>query len=366
MAYDKFDRLERINIAIRQLNEMSPSEYDAAMAAARVESPRPTRGIHAGKKLVVNSSSVNPNKRFEFVDDEEDTKKAAPAPKPAPAPEPKPTPTPKPNISNTPGPKPTPTPAPKPAPTPKPVPVVPEKAKVELPRDLEPIQKTTRTFGIDDKTIDRYQDVADYVTTALSFVPGLNIASGVGQGINALVDVAQGDKGTAAIRGVGAGINLLGVPGKAITTVGKLGKSTNTLSKIRGIGMKEVHRDANIGLAGLKNLVATQGLKGVGTRTWKNMVPNVLGGRNTLKGINPYLPVRVAMTKLDDTAETEETATEKKLFRQAAPGRVPMGIHNIHKDMRSKAQEDAEAEETAMKKKKVERMKKIEDALRKA
>ena len=130
--------------------------------------------------------------------------------------------------------------------------------------------------------------------------------------------------------------------------------------------MKEVHRDANIGLAGLKNLIATQGLKGVGTRTWKNMVPNVLGGRNTMKGINPYLPLRAAVAGLDDTTETEETATQKKLLRQAAPGRVPMGIHNIHKDMRPKAQEDTEAEEAAMKKKKAERMKRIEDIVRKA
>jgi hypothetical protein len=353
MAYDKFDRLERINGAIRQLNEMSPQAYDAAMAAARVESPRPTRGIHAGKKLVVNSSSVNPNKRFEFVDDEEDTKKAAPAPEPKPAPTPKPTPAP--------------TPAPKPPPTPKPVPVVPEKAKVELPRDLEPIQKTTKTFGIDDKTINRFQDVADYVTTALSFVPGLNIASGVGQGINALVDYAQGDNPTAALRGGMAGLNLMGPAGKAIVGINKAGKAaqmfgkTGKMGRAVKLGMREVPGDPMTKL-GVADLIKR---KGVIQGTVSNIFPKTLGGKNAIRGLNTAVPVKLGAINVDDITGSEEASTERKLFRQAAPGRVPMGIHNIHKDMRPKAQEDAEAEEAAMKKKKAERMKRIEDIVRK-
>lgn len=349
MRFDKFDRLERINIAVRQLNEMSPQEYDAAMAAARVESPRPTRGIHAGKKLVVNPSSVNPNKRFEFVDDEEKAPvKAEPAPSTAPAPKPKPTPAPAP----APAPTPKPTPAPAPSPTPsakKPqetiqvgsstetggwdiVQKVANKiygvgdysagATIPRPGADKPAKPSSDAgsdgslMGISRKTIDRWQDVADVVTAAASFVPGVGqVVGGVGQLANAAVDYAQGDKRTAVGRAGLAALNVAGPMAKAIS-LAKIAAPAATAARVAGRG-----KLASFLIKNKPVLRKTTGEAQTAKEVMKNIFPNIIGGSNRARGLAAGVPIKFGAAFADDLYNSEEQAAmeqeRKKKIKKA-------------------------------------------------
>jgi len=424
MGYDKYDRIELINRNLRLIMEQ-PTDMEMLDPSGKVvpsKAPGAQRVFtdEKGRKYVMvpgRKGQTNTMVR-KYI---EDTPAQAPAPKPTPAPTPKPAPAPAPAPAPTPKPTPAPTPAPTPKPTPAPVPPpAPKPAPDETnkgwerPADLEPIQKTTSTFGIDDKTINRVQDVADYVTGALSFDPGANIVAGVAQGLNAAVDVAQGDNRSAAFRGIGAGLNFLGPGGKALSFVGKaakgtaaakagtnvavnliarkgsvkaaqqataaaakaatsaakanaklaagivpkggkmLGPATPTIgglatkaqqaaanaaakqaaaksavkasktfginTNVRGIGQREIYRDPKT-KAGMANSFLG------------NVFPKVLGGKNSVRGLNVAVPMQAAAANLDDIGGTEENASRQKLIRQARPGAVPAtdvpGLYNL-------------------------------------
>ena len=70
--------------------------------------------------------------------------------------------------------------------------------------------------------IDKAQRVADIATFAGGFVPGLNVASSAIQALSAGIDVAQGQKGEATLRGVQAGAGLI-PGGRLITKAGTKG-----------------------------------------------------------------------------------------------------------------------------------------------
>lgn len=348
MRFDKYDRLERINVAIRQLNEMSPQDYDAAMAAAKVESPRPTRGIHAGKKLVVNPSSTSPNKRFEFVDDEEKTPgkqeptpTPAPKPKPAPEPTPPPAPAPKPTPTPAPVPPPKPTPAPTPAPTPSPrkrqdtiqvgdstesggwniaqtiankiygvgdysagaVIPAPEANKPPKPK----ADDAGSIFGISKKTVDRWQDIADVVTAAASFVPGVGQAvGGIGQLANAAVDYAQGDTKTAIYRGGLSVLNAAGPMAKAIS-LARFARPAATAAKVAGRGKLASFLIKNTPL-----FRKTTGEAQTAAQVMKNVLPNIIGGSNKARGLAMGVPVKFGAAFVDDLFGSEEQAAAEQ------------------------------------------------------
>jgi hypothetical protein len=418
MGYDKYDRIELINRNLRLIMEQ-PKDMEMLDPSGKVvpsKAPGAQRVFtdENGRKYVMVPGRQGQSKGMvrKYV---EDTPAPAPATKPTPAPAPKPTPTPTPTPAPTP--KPTPAPAPAPAPAPKPTPApTPDKTNKgwERPADLEPIQKTTSTFGIDDKTINRVQDVADYVTGALSFVPGANIVAGVAQGINAAVDVAQGDNRSAGFRGLGAGLNFLGPAGKALTFVGKAAKGTkaakagtevavNLIARkgsveaakrataaagkaatsaakadakfaagivpkgsrmlgpgtatIGGLATKAQQAAANAAAKQAAASAATKASKtfginrnirgigqreiykdpktpaGLATNFVGNVFPKVLGGKNSVRGLNVAVPMQAAAANLDDIAGTEENASRQKLIRQARPGAVPAtdvpGLYNL-------------------------------------
>ena len=70
--------------------------------------------------------------------------------------------------------------------------------------------------------IDKAQRVADVATLAGGFVPVLNIPSAIAQAVSAGIDVAQGQKGEAAMRGLQAGVGFI-PGGRLLTTAGTKG-----------------------------------------------------------------------------------------------------------------------------------------------
>ena len=102
-------------------------------------------------------------------------------------------------------------------------------------------QESLQEAGI----IDTIQSGADFLSMGLSFVPGLNtVASGI-DAVSAAVDLAQGQHGSAALRGSAAALGLVGLGGlakiaggaiKGATTVGRTGRTLANARKVSAVG----------------------------------------------------------------------------------------------------------------------------------
>jgi hypothetical protein len=228
--------------------------------------------------------------------------------------------------------------------------------KAELYRQLVETNQKKLDENLLKKAINTVQTVGDVVSTGLSFIPvvGQGVAAGMDL-LSAGVDLAQGEKGEAALRTGSAALSLVPVGGgaaKAGMLAGKLGKAAVGATKVAdaagSVGKVATQVAKQGGKTGTLAGRVASGAEKVGGIVGKvgGKIENVAGSRTVGmldKGINVWNRVKSKLggSKIGAGSATQESEIdseplptderENKTFKYdvASPQDMPTGVGRI-------------------------------------
>ncbi len=172
------------------------------------------------------------------------------------------------------------------------------------------------------KAIDTAQSIADIGTFAGSFVPGANLIAGGIQGASSLIDLAQGQKGQAAMRGVEAAVSA--IPGGRLLTTA--GKAARVAGRVAPTGMKALMPVFPRATRGTKAAFKVAGIRALPTTGIKLGVGLPLLASKQGQGAAPA-------TEKQDTAQDQQApATQPAVAPAPAPKKPSSAFVYRHED----------------------------------